>query len=204
MVSMYTELLRKRYHGQLDADADDFIDFAVEGATRMSQLLGDLLDYSRVGTRGKQPRPVSAQTAMEQVLANLQGQIADTDATFSIDSLPMVMADESQLMRVFQNLISNSLKFHRDGVAPELSVSAVSERATWRFCITDNGIGIDSDYFGQAFEAFRRLQPRAEYPGTGIGLAICKRIIERLDGRIWIERSGDTGTTFCFTLPAAP
>lgn len=204
MVSMYTELLRKRYHGQLDADADDFIDFAVEGAIRMSKLLGDLLDYSRVGTQGRPPRPVSAQTAMQQVLANLQGQIADADGTVSTDSLPMIMADESQLMRVFQNLISNALKFHRDGVAPDISVTAVSEGAMWRFCITDNGIGIGSEYFEQAFEAFRRLQPRDAYPGTGIGLAICKRIVERLGGRIWVERSDDTGTTFCFTLPGAP
>jgi len=203
MVAMYTELLRKRYHGQLDADADDFIDYAVEGAQRMSQLLADLLDYSRVGTRGTRPRPVSAETAMEQVIANLKGQIADTGASLTVGSLPTVMADDSQLMRIFQNLISNSLKFHRDGVPPEISVTAAREGAMWCFCIADNGIGIESDYFEQAFEAFRRLQPRGAYPGTGIGLAICKRIVERLGGCIWVERSGDTGTTFCFTLPAA-
>jgi PAS domain S-box-containing protein len=204
MVSMYTELLRKRYHGQLDADADDFIDYAVEGAQRMSLLLGDLLDYSRVGTRGKEPQSVSAQSAMEQVLANLRAQIEDTGAAISASDLPAVMADESQLVRVFQNLISNSLKFSRDGVPPLVSVTAEREGAHWRFCIADNGIGIGIDYFEQVFETFRRLQPRGAYPGTGIGLAICKRIIERLGGTIWVERSDDTGTTFCFTLPAAP
>jgi len=203
MVSMYTELLRKRYRDQLDADANDFIDFAVEGAQRMSQLLGDLLDYSRVSTRGTEPRPVSAQAVMEHVLANLRGQIADTGGSLSVADLPTVMADESQLMRVFQNLISNSLKFHRVGVAPDISVTAKPHGAMWQFYITDNGIGIEADYFEQAFEAFRRLQPRAEYPGTGIGLAICKRIVERLGGEIWVERSNETGTTVCFTLPAA-
>ena len=202
MVSMYTELLRKRYHGQLDSDADDFISYAVEGAQRMSQLLGDLLEYSRLSTRGKEPKPVSAQIAMDEVLANLQGQIADTDATISIDILPMVMADESQLMRVFQNLISNSLKFHRDGVPPIIAIAAEPEGELWRFCITDNGIGIQAEYFDQAFETFRRLHPRASYPGTGIGLAICKRIVERLGGSIWVESSSEVGTTFCFTLPA--
>ncbi len=204
MVSMYTELLRRRYHGQLDTDADDFIDYSVEGAKRMSQLLEDLLDYSRVGTRGKPPLPVCAQTAMQEALSNLQGQIADTGACISVGTLPNVIADESQLMRVFQNLISNSLKFHREGVPPTVSVSAEPEGTLWRFCVVDNGIGIESEYFSQAFETFRRLHPRAAYPGTGIGLAICKRIVERLGGSIWVEDSGDTGTTFCFTLPAAP
>jgi len=203
MVSMYTELLRRRYHGQLDADADEFIDYAVEGAKRMSQLLADLLDYSRVGTRGKQPLPVCAQTAMEEALANLQGQIDDTGACISVGALPNVIADESQLMRVFQNLISNSLKFHREGVPPTVAITAEPEGTLWRFCIVDNGIGIESEYFSQAFETFRRLHPRASFPGTGIGLAICKRIVERLGGTIWVESSSETGTTFCFTLPAA-
>jgi len=202
MVSMYTELLRKRYSGHLDADADDFIDYAVEGAQRMSLLLGDLLDYSRVGTRGKEPRPVSSQSALEQALANLRAQIEDTGAAISASCLPTVMADESQLVRVFQNLISNSLKFHREGVPPLVSITAEREGSHWRFCVADNSIGIEPDYFEQVFEAFRRLQPRDVYPGTGIGLAICKRIIERLGGTIWVERSDETGTLFRFTLPA--
>ncbi len=202
MVSIYTELLRTRYRGSLDADADDFIDFAVEGAIRMSRLLEDLLDYSRVGSQGTTPTPVETQTAVDQALANLHGQIEDTGTEVTVGKMPTVMADEIQLMRVFQNLINNAIKFSREDNPPRISINAIKSGRLWQFCIKDNGVGIDSQYHDQAFEIFRRLHPRDAYPGTGVGLAICRRIIERFGGTIWIEQSDDSGTTFCFTLPA--
>lgn len=203
MVSIYTELLRTRYHGVIDADADDFIDFAVEGAIRMSQLLEDLLDYSRVGAQGTQPRPVSAHDAAEKALDNLHGQIEDAGAEVTLSELPIVMADAIQLMRVFQNLVNNSIKFARKDVPPRITIDAVRSDRMWRFCVADNGVGIPSEYHDQAFEIFRRLNPRHSYPGTGVGLAICKRVVERMGGTIWIEESQNAGATVCFTLPAA-
>jgi len=202
MVSSYTELLRKRYGGQLDADADDFIDFAVAGAARMQRLLEDLLAYSRVGTRGKTPSPVDSGFTVEMALANLGTTIRESDATVTVGELPMVMADESQLMRVFQNLIGNALKFHRSDEPPRVEISAEDIGEEWRFSVTDRGIGIPETGYEQVFEVFRRMVGRDEYPGTGIGLSICRRIVERLGGAIWVECSGENGTTFCFTLPA--
>jgi chemotaxis family two-component system sensor kinase Cph1 len=204
MVASYTELLRKRYQGKLDADADDFIGFAVDGAIRMQHLLEDLLDYSRVGTRGKAPEPVSAKTAVDQAIANLGVQIADSKAEVNSGELPMVMADETQLMRVFQNLIGNAIKFHRPDKVPHVEVSSEHAGGLWRFSVADSGIGIGSGDLEHIFEVFTRLNAADEYPGTGIGLAVCRRIVERLGGSIWVESSGEGGTVFCFTLPAVP
>ncbi len=204
MVSSYTELIRQRYEGKLDDDADEFIGYAVDGAQRMQRLLEDLLDYSRVGTRGKEPAPVDSQAMFDRAVANLDAQVAETGAVVHAGELPRVMADETQLMRVFQNLVGNSIKFQQSGVAPSVEVSAVRSGPNWQFSVTDNGIGIDPEGFDAAFEVFRRLAPRSAYPGTGIGLSVCKRIIMRLGGSIWVESSSSSGTTICFTLPAAP
>jgi PAS domain S-box-containing protein len=203
MVASYTELLRKRYQGKLDADADDFIGFAVDGAIRMQHLLEDLLDYSRVGTRGKAPEPVSSQAALDEALHNLRGQIADSKAEVNSGKLPMVMADETQLMRVFQNLIGNAIKFRRPDSTPHVELSAERSGDLWRFCVADDGIGVAPQDRERIFEIFTRTHLPGEYPGTGIGLSVCRRIVERLGGSIWVETSGDTGTTLCFTLPAA-
>ncbi|HEX9094343.1 MAG TPA: PAS domain S-box protein [Coriobacteriia bacterium] len=204
MVASYTELLRERYQGRLDADADDFIGFAVDGAVRMQGLLEDLLEYARVGTRGREPEPVSSQAALDEALVNLGGRIQDTKAEIVISDLPVVMADETQLMRVFQNLIGNAIKFHRPNVAPRIDITAERSGDLWQFSAADNGIGIASGDLERVFEIFRRMHPRGRYPGTGIGLAVCRRIVERLGGSIWVESSGGAGTVFRFTLKAAP
>jgi light-regulated signal transduction histidine kinase (bacteriophytochrome) len=156
-----------------------------------------------VGTKGKTPTVVDSAFAVEMALANLGTTIRECDATVTVGELPMVMADESQLMRVFQNLIGNALKFHRPDEPPRVEVSAEDIGEEWRFSVTDHGIGIPETGYEQVFEVFRRMVGRDEYPGTGIGLSICRRIIERLGGAIWVERSGEGGTTFCFTLPSA-
>jgi PAS domain S-box-containing protein len=202
MVTGYLKLISKRYKGQLDSDADEFIAFAVDGATRMYALLEDLLAYSRVGTHGKPARPVDSRSSAEIAVANLGAQLREADGEVALGDLPMVMADELQLMRLFQNLIGNGIKFRRKGQPPRIVVDAERADGFWQFSVKDNGIGIDSAHFEQVFEVFRRLAPAEDYPGTGIGLAICRRIVERLGGRIWVESSGDTGTTLCFTLPA--
>jgi len=202
MVASYLGLISRRYKGQLDSDADEFIDFAVDGATRMHALLDDLLAYSRVGTHGKPAQPVDSRSSAEIAVANLGAQLSEADGEVVLGDLPTVMADELQLMRLFQNLIGNGIKFRRKGQPPRIAVDAERVDDLWQFSVSDNGIGIDSEHFSQVFEVFRRLAPAEDYPGTGIGLAVCRRIVERLGGRIWVESSGETGTTFCFTLPA--
>jgi PAS domain S-box-containing protein len=203
MVASYTQLLQRRYQGQLDADADEFIGYAVDGATRMQQLLEDLLDYSRVNTRGAAAAPVDARVPLDEALRNLTVPIGETNAELEIGDLPVVMADKAQLMRVFQNLIGNAIKFRRPDASPRVQIEATHSGELWQFCVSDNGIGIDPDGFERVFEVFQRLNPRSDYPGTGIGLSICRRAIERLGGSIWIESSSPEGTTFCFTLRAA-
>ncbi len=203
MVSMYTQLLAKRYEGRLDDDADDFIGFIVDGAARMSRLLEDLLAYSRVGSEAPIPQPVNAMSAAGQAVTNLEATIAESGAVVVIDDLPVVLADDGMLVRVFQNLIANAVKFHAPDTVPRVSVSAARTGAMWQFSVADRGIGIPPEYFDGVFDVFRRLHPQGEYPGSGVGLAVCKRIIELFGGTIWIEQSDDSGTTFCFTLPAA-
>ncbi|MFP2931083.1 sensor histidine kinase [Pyxidicoccus sp. 3LG] len=203
MVASYTQLLGRRYKGKLDADADEFIRYAVDGVTRMQRLIQDLLTYSRVGTRGRDLRPCDSGRALERATANLQAAIQETRATVLGGPLPAVLADESQLAQVFQNLIGNALKFHGEA-PPHVEVAGEHQGAEVRFTVKDRGIGIDPQYFDRIFIIFQRLHGKEEYPGTGIGLAICKKIIERHGGRIGVESEQGRGTTFWFTLPAAP
>jgi signal transduction histidine kinase len=200
LISSYTQLLARRYRGKLDADADDFIAFAVDGAKRMQKLINDLLIYSRVTTQGRPLKPASAQAALDQALANLQAVIAERQAVVTHDPLPTVLADDTQLMQLFQNLVANALKFHHQA-PPQVHISAEAKDGQWLFSVQDNGIGIESHYSERIFVIFQRLHTQAEYPGTGIGLALCKRIVERHGGRIWVESQPGQGATFYFTLP---
>ncbi|MGP8282244.1 MAG: PAS domain S-box protein [Desulfomonilaceae bacterium] len=200
MVSSYMGLIEHRYKGRLDADADDFIGYAIDGAKRMRILINDLLEYSRVGTHGKAFGPVDCETLLSRVLDHLQLSIEDSGATVTHDHLPVVIGDEAQLMRLFQNLIHNSLKFKNDS-PPLIHVSAEQSYGNWVFSFHDNGIGIDPQYADRIFVIFQRLHSRDEYPGTGIGLAICKKIVERHGGRIWFQSEQGKGATFFFTIP---
>jgi signal transduction histidine kinase len=199
MVSSYTQLLAKRYRGRLDADADDFIGFAVDGAARMQKLIQDLLAYSRVGTRDLERQSVSMDSVLEYATDMLQLVIKDTDAVVTNDSLPSIKVDERQMTQLFQNLISNAIKF-RGQKPPRIHVSARRLDGEWLFSVHDNGIGIDPQYADRIFVIFQRLHNRDEYPGTGIGLAICKKIVERHGGRIWMESELGKGSTFFFTV----
>jgi light-regulated signal transduction histidine kinase (bacteriophytochrome) len=201
MVASYTQMLARRYKGKLDEDADEFISYAVDGATRMQALINDLLAYSRVGTRGRPFEPVDTTTLVDQVTADLSVAIDEADATVTRGPLPQVMGDPLQLGQLFQNLVSNAIKF-RGEMRPEVRITADREGAAWRFGVQDNGIGIDPAYADRIFVIFQRLHTRAEYPGTGIGLAVCKKIVERHGGRIWVESHPGAGTTFYFTIPA--
>jgi PAS domain S-box-containing protein len=198
-VTSYMQLLQRRYRGSLDADADDFIGFAVDGVLRMRELLQGLLDYSRVGSQGKPFEPVAGDFVLEQALANLQVAIQESHATVQHTVLPMVWGDRTQLVQLFQNLIGNAIKFH-DGRAPEVEVGAVRQGEQWELWVRDNGIGIESQYQERIFTIFQRLHTRDRYPGTGIGLAVCKRIVERHGGRIWVESTPGEGSTFHFLL----
>lgn len=201
MVSNYTQLLAQRYRDKLDGDALEFIDFAVDGAKRMQALIHDLLQYARVGTRGKEFKPAPANDILAATVANLAGAIAEAKADVRVDQLPTIRCDQTQLAQVFQNLIGNAIKFRRKDVAPLVHVSAVPEDGAWRFQVTDNGIGIDQKYFDRIFQMFQRLHGREKYDGTGIGLALCRKIIERHGGRIHVESQPGRGTTFSFTIP---
>src|SRR6266571_1066163 len=201
MVGNYVQLLGKRYKGKLDTDADEFIGFALDGAVRMQRLIEDLLAYSRVSSRGAELRPTDAGAVLERALANLKLAIEDANAAVTRDAMPVVAADESQLEHVFLNLIGNALKF-RGSQRPAVHVTASQRDGEWLFSVRDNGIGIESQYFDRIFVIFQRLHGREEYPGTGVGLAITKRIVERHGGRIWVESQPGQGTTFFFTIPA--
>ncbi len=202
MISTYLQLIDHRYRGQLDSDADEFIDYAVDGAVRMQQLIRDLLAYSRVGTRGQAFTQIDMVQLATQVLDDLQVMIQDRRATITVGALPQITGDATQLGQLLQNLLSNALKFC-DRSVPIVEISATYEigNREWLFAIHDNGIGIESEYFERIFLIFQRLHTRSEYPGTGIGLAICKKIIERHNGRIWVESHIDQGTTFYFAIP---
>lgn len=201
MVTGYMDLLERMYKGRLDADADQFIAFAVEGAHRMQQLISDLLAFSRATSRGKEPRPVAAQAAFDRAMADLRGMIAETGATITSDPLPEVRGDETQLAQILMNLFTNAIKF-RGGRPPRIHLGVRREGPEWVFSVRDNGIGIDSRSFERIFQVFQRLHSRQEYPGSGIGLAICKRIVESHGGRIWVESQVGQGSTFFFTVPA--
>ena len=201
MVSSYMQLLSRRYAGKLDSDADDFIGFAVDGARRMQVLIQDLLVYSRVGTRGKPFEPTNCEDVLEQVLSNMEVAINESGAVVTHDPLPTVAADASQLAQIFQNLIGNAIKFQGEET-PRVHVSAERKAGEWLFSVADNGIGIDPEFFERIFVIFQRLHGRGEYSGTGIGLAISRKIVERHGGRMWVESESGTGSTFYFTIPA--
>ena len=199
-VTSYTQLLADRYQGNFDEKADKYINYIVDGATRMQQLINDLLAYSRLGTRGQEFEPADCNAAVQQSLCNLQIAIAEKKAVITCDAMPTVMADESQLVQLFQNLIANSIKFCRQDI-PLIQIAARREESEWLLCVRDNGIGIDPEYADRIFIIFGRLHGRREYPGTGIGLAMCKRIVERHGGRIWVESQEGEGATFYFSIP---
>jgi light-regulated signal transduction histidine kinase (bacteriophytochrome) len=201
MVASFVQLLGKRYKGKLDGDADDFINYAVDGANRMQILINDLLAYSRVGRRGKEFKEVSCEIVLDQAMSNLQNLIEQSGAVVTRNPLPVAKGDDIQLMQLFQNLIGNAIKFSRDR-APHIQVAAERRVDDWCFYVRDNGIGIESEYFERIFSIFQRLHDRRQYPGTGIGLAICKKVVEHHGGRIWVESEPGTGSTFYFTLPA--
>jgi PAS domain S-box-containing protein len=199
MVASYVQLLARRYKGKLDADADDFIAYAVDGASHMQRMINDLLAYSRVGTRGKPFEPTDCQAVLDQVLANLKVSIEESGAVITHDPLPMVMVDESQMAQLLQNLINNAIKF-RGEASPRVHISAEQKEKEWVFSVRDNGIGIDPQYHERIFIIFQRLHDRGEYPGTGMGLAICNKIVERHGGKIWVESEPGKGSTFYFTI----
>jgi PAS domain S-box-containing protein len=200
MVASYTQLLARRYKGRLDSDADEFITFAVDGANRMQRLIQDLLAYSRVGTKGKELLETSSENALGRSLMNLRGAIADSGALVTHDPLPAVLADEMQLVQLFQNLVGNAIKYQKPGV-PKIHISASKNGGTkWTFSVHDNGLGIDPQYFERIFVMFQRLHKREEFAGTGIGLAICKKIVERHGGTISVESKPGQGSTFLFAL----
>jgi len=199
IVAGYLQLLERRYKDRLDADANDFINFAVDGAARMQTLINDLLAYSRVGTKGSTAAPVNCEEVLARALGNLRTGIEESGARITHDPLPTVSGDGAQLTQVFQNLIGNAIKFHGDKT-PEIHVSAAHEDGRWKFSVRDNGIGIDPQYGDRIFILFQRLHTRDKYPGTGIGLVICKRIVERHGGKIWFQPRPGGGTTFYFTI----
>jgi light-regulated signal transduction histidine kinase (bacteriophytochrome) len=199
MVSSYTQLFAQRYKDQLDDKAEKYIDYVVDGAVRMQRLINDLLTYSRVGTRGKPLEPTDAHSVLGEVLRNLQIAIDESRAIITNDDLPTLRADASQLLQVFQNLIANAIKFRRES-PPRIHVSARDRGREWVFSISDNGIGIEPQYKDRIFVIFQRLHTKQEYPGTGIGLPLCKRIVERHGGKIWFESEPGKGTTFFFTI----
>ncbi len=200
MVSSYVQLLARRYSGKLDADADEFIAFAVDGAKRMQQMINDLLAFSRVTTKGHGFQPVAADGALKLALANLKVAIEESQAEVTFDPLPVVNADSAQLTQLFQNLIGNAIKFRRKE-PPRVHVSAEKRAKDWVFSVRDNGIGIEPQYLERIFAIFQRLHTAAQYPGTGIGLAICKKIAERHGGDLWVTSEPGAGSTFHFTIP---
>jgi light-regulated signal transduction histidine kinase (bacteriophytochrome) len=202
MVASFTQLLAKRYNDKLDDDARDFIKYAVDGATRMQTLISDLLTYSRVGSKENSFAPTDSGAVLDRVLEVLKFAIEESRAVISHDPLPVVMADPQQLGQLFQNLLTNAIKF-RGAVSPRVKISAERSGADWKISVVDHGIGISQEHAERIFVIFQRLHTKTEYPGTGIGLAICKKIVERQGGRIWVERSPGGGSTFCFTIPAA-
>ena len=199
MVSSYVQLLARNYKGKLDQDADEFIAYAVDGAARMQKMINDLLEYSRVGTRGKLFAPTDTEEILKQALNNLQLAIEESTAVITSDPLPAVMADDVQMIQLFQNLIGNAIKFRGEG-PPRVHVSAEQRGKEWVFSVHDNGIGIAPEYKDRIFLIFQRLHGKEEYPGTGIGLSVCKKIVERHGGRIWVESGVGKGSTFFFTI----
>lgn len=200
MITSYTKLLERRYKDKLDSNANEYIAFAVDGAMRMQQLINDLLAYSRVTSRCRNFEPVNCTEVFNRVAKNLKIAIEESGAAITQDHLPAVMADPSQLTQLFQNLIGNALKF-RGEAPPRVHVSAEKKESEWIFSVSDNGIGIDPQYYDRIFIVFQRLHGKEDYPGSGIGLSICKKIVERHSGRIWLKSEPGKGATFYFSLP---
>lgn len=201
MVASYTELLARRYEGQLDEKADKYIGYAVAGAKRMQALINDLLAYSRVGTRGKPFEPIACDSVVDEAVDNLRTAIDDSGARVVQGVLPVVRADRGQLVQVFQNLIANAIRYRREE-PPHIEIAAEKSGVAWIFSVKDNGIGIDPQFAERIFVIFQRLHERSTTDGNGIGLAIVKKVIERHGGRIWVRSQPQQGSTFVFTLPA--
>ena len=199
-VTSFCQMLSDVYGDQLDDDAKSYIRYAVDGATRMRALVADLLDYSRVETQGRPLEPTDAGDACSEAIQNLQATIEDNDAKITVEPLPTILADRAQLVRLFQNLIGNAIKY-RSERPPEIQISVEELDHDWLFSIRDNGIGVESRYYERIFVMFQRLHARDEYSGTGIGLAICKRIVDRLWGRIWVESAVGVGSQFFISAP---
>ena len=200
-IGSFAQLLARRYQGRLDSTADEFIAFIVDGATRMQAMINDLLAYSRVGRGSLVLRSNDFEVILEHAIANLRQAIDESGAVVTHDPLPSLWADDSQIDRLFQNLIGNAIKY-RGTAAPRIHVSAERQNGDWIFAVRDNGIGFDPKHAERIFVAFQRLHTRDTYPGTGIGLAICKKIVERRGGRIWAESEPGRGSRFCFAIPA--
>jgi PAS domain S-box-containing protein len=201
MVASFTRLLAQRYEGKLDTTADEYIRFAADGAKRMQTLIEDLLDFSRVGTRQNATRLCSSKSIVENAIKNLMAAVQESGAKIEMGELPEIFVDESQLKSVFQNLIGNAIKFRSPNSLCVIRVSARQKGQHWIFSVEDNGIGIERKHFDRIFQVFQRLHQREDYPGNGIGLAICKKIVERHGGKIWLESRPGHGTTFSFTIP---
>jgi len=203
MVSSYTQLLLRRFGERFDGDSREFMGYIVDGAARMKQLIEDLLAYSRVGTRGKEFREVEVEESVRRAVSNLRAAIEEAGAAVTWDALPRVMADDTQLTQLFQNLIGNALKF-RSASVPRIHIFVARRDSDWHFMVRDNGIGIEPQYFERIFMVFQRLHNKADYPGTGIGLAICKKVVERHGGEIWVESRPGEGSAFHFSFPIIP
>jgi len=200
MVTSFLQLLKRRYESQLDDDADEFINFAVDGAIRMQRLITDMLAYSRVTSKAQPLVPIHSEQALGEALENLQFSIEESGAAISHGALPQILGDASQISQLFQNLVSNAIKFRSDR-PPSIEIAAEQSGDYWKFRVEDNGIGINKKYMERIFVIFQRLHTADEYTGTGIGLALCKKIVERHGGRIWLESAENEGSTFFFTLP---
>jgi chemotaxis family two-component system sensor kinase Cph1 len=204
MVSSFTTLLAKRYQGKLGADADDFIRYTIEGVERMEQLIQEVLAYSRVGAPGQQPRRTDLNLLLNRAIENLKTAIEENRAVVTYDPMPTIKVYETELFQLFQNLLANAIKFHGEK-PPRVHVWAerkVLPMQEWLFAVQDNGIGIEPEYAERIFDVFKRLHGRDEYPGTGVGLAICKKVVEHHGGRIWVDSKPQQGSTFYFTLSA--
>jgi light-regulated signal transduction histidine kinase (bacteriophytochrome) len=201
MVSSYMQLFEKRFAGEVDPQAQKYINYAVEGAKRMQALIGGLLEFSRIGRIDEPFERVDTGAALDQALLSLRSAIEETRAVITRDPLPTVTGNAGRLAQVFQNLVGNAIKFRRPDGSPSIHVAAVPRGTEWLFAVKDDGIGIEPQYVERIFVIFQRLHTRAEYPGTGIGLSVCKKVIERHGGRIWVESQPGAGATFIFTLP---
>jgi light-regulated signal transduction histidine kinase (bacteriophytochrome) len=200
MVSAYTSLLRERYKDVLPAEAKEYMGFILDGTSRMQHLVRDLLEYSRIGTSNDKFGKVDCNTVMQCVKQNLKELIIQNRVVIEMDDLPQVKGIETQLVQLFQNLVENAIKF-KGTESPVIQISVADELINWHFCIRDNGIGIAPEYFNKIFSIFQRLHTRNEYEGTGIGLSVCKKIVELHGGRLWVESEPDVGSNFQFTLP---